>query len=369
MDEIHIDTLPEDFTLEISGHGDVFITAWDKAELQARADAEDVLTFNKEENRAVLDSKSDLRVSMPATTALTLKSILGEAIIKGVCADIRADQATGGLIADGVGNLSAGQVGGHLNVKRSSGSVEAEQVAAIANLKSVAGPISLGMVAGHLNLVDPGSSVEATVSGNANLSLKLGAEQAIDIRSQGSITCRLDPESNVAVSLKGPGPVAIKLASVEDASSTEFSVGSGEGTLKLKASGPITVIERQPSTRDDDAFDFTVDFGAGFGNLGETLSSSIHEQLAAQMSVLEDGLEAQIDHFDAIVNNWPLSREDSERVSARVQEKISRAQEKVKRAKERAAKRVERAERKKAHRKRQARIKGDIVFGGSLLEF
>jgi hypothetical protein len=368
MDEIHVDELNKTFTLNASSEGSLIVTGWDKSELKATADGEDVLTFEMGDESATLESSANVRIRMPSDADLAISSALGEVIIKGLTGSIDVEQVAGGLVADRVNTVNVGQVSGHLSVKRASGRVSAEQVGAIAHLKAIGGPVELGMVSGHLNMSDLADSASAQVSGNANLTLAIKGDQIIDVSSQGAITCRLHPESDATVTLDSSAATKVKFEGVERTSSS-FTLGEGRAALNLKASGPITVIENRVNDDDDDAFDFTVDIGAGIGDLGESIAGSIHEQLAAHMTVLEDGLEAQLGQFESIVGTWPLSDEDSERVSARVQKKISRAQDKVRRAKEKAARRVERAERKKAHKQRQARIKGDIAFGGRSWNF
>jgi hypothetical protein len=160
------------------------------------------------------------------------------------------------------------------------------------------------------------------------------------------------------VSIPSGAKVKVKIPNVEVPSqiSTPFDLvlGEGDASLTMSASGNVTLSSRPP---DWNMGAFEVGIGDEYEHLADTLDEEISAQIDAQMEMMEEELQIQIDNLATSLDTTGLSPEEAERIAQRTRKATERAnqraQEKMRRAQEKMHRKLD-AARRRAERKTRA---------------
>jgi ElaB/YqjD/DUF883 family membrane-anchored ribosome-binding protein len=330
-------------SITVQSGGRLHLVGWDQPEVRARANSKD-LALEQDGETVTVKSDASLDVRVPRGASLTITAF-DDTTLKQVEGGVTIRQCGGSLTLASLGAVTIESVENDLNAKRLSGKLHAGQVGRHAYATELASGFHADSIGAHLNLKHSRGDVTAQVDGNANLKLDLQPGDHCRVTASGSLTCRVAPGTNAAVSLASPEKILAKVAGrreTSDSGKLDLTLGDGSAVLELISNGPLTLSEyggAAPSVN----LDFDLSLDPAWAEIGADLGDQITGQLSAQLEAVEDQLEASMEGFYAVMGSLDLSPEKAERIRQRTQEKIARAQDKIKRAQERAAQKIEQA--------------------------
>lgn len=348
---------PHIFVAECTG--DLVVRGWGDSAVLVKG-AHD---GSEEEGMLKLRAQGSLQLRVPAGSTLSVKTVHGDLLVKGVEGELHLPQVVGDLALKSVGAVDVGTVHGDLTVRQANGPVQLVEVMGDLALRNV-GAITITTVHGDLSAryVDGDVRVEEvmgdvslyTVNGNAgirqghrdvnlnNLSGSVEVAEALgDIRLVGGLapgkhhlTARGDVvirwPTGSALNVIATAPRVMNRLPLESVQEEEgrFSgqIGDGDTTLILSAGGRVVLKEIDAAQRD---VDFTAEwtFGTDFAEVGAELA----------------GLGAEItNELNAHLNEF--SRHLDERLGPDFAQKMAdHAAQKAERAVQRAMRQAERA--------------------------
>jgi hypothetical protein len=349
MKELFMET-GESPEIHIDSHDRLAVKAWDQHQVRARSH-DDSLALSQEGEQVTVSADSPLNMRVPAGSTLMIHAH-HEAAIQGVQGHVRVIHASSSLTLSDLAAVEVDLIGKDLNGRNIGGDLTARQVGRFANLIEIDGNLKIEFIGAHLNLKNAHGAVAAEAGGNANLELDPQPGQEIRVRSKGVLTCRVPSDLNARVQLNSGGPIKVKIGESRQTIQEgvfEATYGEGAGLLALQANGPVSLFETA-GEQGSPPFDFDFNLDMDLGNLGE----QVGEQIASQMQMIEEQLEAQMAGLSAMMEGWNLSPENAERLQERTSEKIARAQEKIRRAQERASRKIEQAQRRAERKARKS---------------
>ncbi|HUF39231.1 MAG TPA: hypothetical protein VMN57_11970 [Anaerolineales bacterium] len=340
MDEIILDTTAAPKVI-VAAQERLAVRGWDRDSLQASG-PDGSIHVEKDGDAVKVSGSSRVDLRVPRGASLEITGFAATSV-RDLTGTVHVISAGNSLTLRGVGAATVGTVDQDLTARAVSGGLTVASVGRYANVRGVEGDVQINHVDSHLNLREIAGNVTAVAGDNANLIIELREGRSFRISAGGVITCRLFPEPDGRVRITNSGPITVKAGGVRETVRDEFEAvfGEGAGELVLAGNGPVTLAETDP---DREASSYEFDF-----NLGEDLSgigAGIGEQIAEQLGMIEEELEARMSGFSELVETWDLPAEKIERIQRRTQEKVEKAQEKIRRAQERAGRKIADAQRR-----------------------
>jgi len=399
--------------------GDLKVSGWDEAYVQVELDSdeEEDLLVGESPNGPELSARTSCEVWVPTGVPVTVRQAMGNMKVREVQAAFKAEQVSGDLrlndmgevVIDTVhGNLKAGGlsslqvvdvvagnasirsmkhanlrvvhgnlrakaldrlqvvlVAGELVVKDVEGPVNAEQVHGSAVLKDVGGMVVIDKVAGNLVGRDLLGGVKASeIGGNLVLNGDLGSGCTYQFRVGGNAVLKLADDANASVSLKAGGRVASSaaLAGEERTGNTlSGTLGDGGTELAVEAGGNVVLGRGQVSWHEDEeelceeAEDELEWCGAA---LGAEISRQVEDSLRAiDVEAIERKAREAIERA-MVQMRVKLEAIDWQRVGyqaeAAMERSLGQMQRELDRLSEKTARQQEKMQRRAEQRERQA---------------
>lgn len=238
------------------------INGWNRPEVMLTSKTEDAaLKMQDEIIQVVCPNNCELRV--PHKSSLEIGSIGNNARIRLVDGTIALKAVGNSLLLQDVGETTLNAVGNKLSASRVRGDLKIGQIGANAMIAEVTGQVALEAVNGKLNLSKVGGGVNATVGGKALVELSPVSWQAYEINVSGALHCIVPADVDARFDIHC-GRERIRISQpdgTETIRSREhtFTLGSGEGTVRLSAGGRVdlTVTDGQPG--EDHGLDFEIE--------------------------------------------------------------------------------------------------------------
>ena len=340
-------------TLNVSGN--LSVKGWDKLELVAKSPSPDDLVLDVQDDSITIDCPSNCSLRVPYGSVFQEGNISGDATFKSLESEITISKVSGNLSLRSIESVIIGSVHGNLVAKNIDGSISLEKCQGNVSVRDIQGDLMIAeSIAGNLTLKEIDGSAKAEARGNVSVELDPPPESSYDFQAKGNLSCRLPVDASVKLKIIRGSRVSVKIPGVEAPSPIEtpfeMILGEGDANLTLAASGNVSLASRPA---DWDMGEFEVEIGDDFDLMAETLNEQISTQIEAQMEMMEEELQHQLDTLSFSLEKTALSadqaeriaeraREASERANRRAQEKIRRAQEKMQRKLEAAQRRAER---------------------------
>lgn len=327
-------------TLQIDEiEGDLQVTGWDRRELYLRGPKTDEIvrrTANEETGGAEeirFSASRNSQVQTPLQTSLRAGQIEGNANVNLLLGVVEIDAVEGNFAANSIGKLTLGSVDGNLSLRSVAGSFVAQSIDGNARIAQVAGDLQLGQVDGNLSVSEVVGNVQATVDGDADLTLNLAPGQHVRVEAEGNITCRIQPDAGVTVRMEADGNLRVKNLGEprrDEDTTFEFVLGDGGAILDLRADGDIQLIGSDVRAFSGAAFDAGVspEMSEEMARRAAELGQQIAQQVESQVAVLTRELEEKL----AGMNNEEMANRIQDRVSSalrRAEEKLAEAMRKM----------------------------------------
>lgn len=299
--------------------GDLRVTGWDRDEISAKTDGEELdIVPGGEEVMVTCDS--DLILSIPRRLSLDIEAVSGDADVRELPGGVAIREVDGDLALRLVGAAAVGTVMGDmearesgplsvdnlhadLSVRGGKGDLSAKSIDGDVSLHEMQGNVNLESVAGDLYVRGINGNLNARVEEDAVLYLQPAEGRAVNVTAEGDILLHMSARASAALTLSAgdADDIRVEMPGVpkRDGSNPRAVVlGSGGAVINLKAEGDVMVTSRESDWESAAEFDFG--------------------------------------------GSWPLPDDFSERINRRVQETTRRAAERAEAAARRAEENVRR---------------------------
>jgi hypothetical protein len=341
--------------IKISINGNLSVKGWDKEEVHAKCSSPDSLTLEAQDDEINVSCSTNGSLRVPYGSTLQVSQVMGDATFKALEGDLSIEKIGGNLSLRSVGNVAVDSIHGNLSAKNLDGNLGIKKCRGNVSIRDIQGDFTVDeTLTGNLSLKEIDGSGKADANGNVSVQLDPSPESSYDFKARGNLTCRLAVDSSVRVNITKGDKIAVKIPGVEITGPVkppyELILGEGDADLSLSASGNVSLTSRPP---DWEMTDFEVDIGEDFEGFADTINQQISSQIEAQMEMMDEELELQLDNISASLEASALSADQAERIAERArmaseranqraQEKIRRAQQKMERKLEAARRRAER---------------------------
>jgi hypothetical protein len=236
--------------------GDISIAGWDGSDLLIKGD-DDNLRFDQTGEVVSVSSGSDLTLRIPKGASLEIKSIGGDASIRGVLGDIVIKEIHGDLSVRDVGALSIDTAHADFSLRGAKGDLYIKNVHSDVSIRDVDGNVMLDSVADDLALRGTRGNIKVNVGQDVVVYLEPKVNGAYSINAGDDILLVLPKSANATITMQGD-EIDVDWQGIEkDEDATERVVVLGDGSAKINliAGGDVRVTNRA------DAGEFAEEFG------------------------------------------------------------------------------------------------------------
>jgi hypothetical protein len=313
--------------------GDLRLSGRRDTQFEAQAPERGTLTVDQDGDQIQVSCRSGCLIFLPAAAKVEVEQVGGDARVIGLTSELMMKTVGGDLSLRRVARSTFELIGGDLHARKVDGDLTVDRIGADAVAEKVEGNVRLRSVGADLVLHKVTGLVEATVGGDASLSLTPQADAPSVVTAGGDLSCRLPDDVSAQITMQAGGDMAMPtdVEPVSENGGTVIRLGEAEATIELTAGGDLWL---RVGKRE---MDFAEDFvGSVMGELDARL---------AEMEARFNAIGAGMYTFDA------------ERIGERVRRSVERARRKATKAQARAAKRAEKYARKHGRRR-------SITIGG-----
>jgi hypothetical protein len=320
--------------------GDLFLNGWNREEIKISNLSEGDQVKEKGQ-QLTIDCSDDIMVHLPYNLEVSIKSIAGNASIKGIEGAVEINAVGGDLSLADIAAGTVATVGGDLIASHIQGDLKVNKIVGSALAEHIAGQISLQEVGGDIELVKVSGGMEAKAGGNARLSLNPVPWQAYRIESGGNISASLPDDCAAALSLKSKGADITLILGEHDIKLKEqehkIELGEGGPTIMLQAAGKIFL------TGDEYTWVTNLKMNAEeLEKLAREFSSQTTQEIKTHLGHLEEELQASLSGLSSSLDSMGISEENLKDLADRFEKSGLQAAQKVEMAAIKAQAKVER---------------------------
>jgi hypothetical protein len=349
----------ENPVIKLNIFGNLSVKGWDALEVAAKSSSPDDLSLEVEGNQISIKCHSNASLRVPYESILQADQLKGDATMKSLEGDIFISQISGSLFLRSVASVDVGTIHGNLSAKNLDGDLHVKNCRGNVSVRDIQGDFNIGeSVTGNLTLKEIDGNAKAASFGNVSVQIDPSPESSYDFKAKGNLTCRLAADASAKVRITEGNKIAMKIPGVEVPADIttpyELVLGEGDADLVLAASGKVSLTSRPP---DWDMTDLEIEIGEDFESFADTINQQISSQIEAQMQMMDEELQLQLDNISASLEASAINAEQAERIAERArmasERANQRAQEKIRRAQQKMERKLE-AARRRAERKARA---------------
>jgi len=292
--------------------GDLRVSPAEGTSLEVVEPEEQDFEIRQIEGGLEIECRGDCKLLVPPGAMLQGGAVGGDAMIQGLQGELLLRTIGGDLRLTEVGKTAVEIVGGDLYANQVNGSLMIDHVGGEARVEGVSAELHLRSVGSDLRLNDVGGSVQATVGGDAILTLLPPAGSRSVIQAGSDLRCSLPEQASVRVQLFAGGDVrvAVPTECEEVGGGCLVRLGGEEAELELRAGGDIGLRSGEEKWALPE-----LDFG-------EVVAASVGAELGTQMADLEFKLNGLGNHLSF----------DAGRIGRRLRQAVQRAHRRAERA-------------------------------------
>lgn len=247
----------ENTMIVIRTSADLFLSGDDTMEVRFFG-SEDRLQVSKEDSVLRIENHSGMDLIVPRSAKVRVEKVGGSAFFQDLgMVDIQ--KVGGDLAMQRVGQVEIGKVGGSLTVRAVNGPFQVQKVGGDLLARELIGPLSVEMVGGGIDLqaID-GEDLALRAGGDLTLYLTRSLPPSLQLRAGGNCELYLPTEANALFDLVSDGEtIEVRITRQEtqlheeiDRRRYEFTLGSGDGRVEMRAGGDLLVSDeaREPSS-------------------------------------------------------------------------------------------------------------------------
>ena len=262
--------------------GDLSIAGWDGADLLIKADDDDVRLEQTEEIVSVSCS-SDLSLRVPKGASLDIKTIGGDASIRGVMGNIELMEVNGDLSIRDAGSLAIGTVESDFSLKSAKGNLYIKNANGDVSIRDVDGNVTIDSVADDLALRGARGNIKVNVGEDVVVYLEPKANGAYSVNAGDDILLVLPKSANATVTMQGD-EIDVDWQGIEkdeDATERVVVLGDGSAKINLSAGGNVRVTNRADAGESAEEFGNFAGLNFDWSGFGDRISRQV-EQAAAR---------------------------------------------------------------------------------------
>ena len=282
---------------------DISIVGWDGDDLLIKGD-EDDLRFEQTDEAVSFSSNSDLSVRVPRGASLVIKSIGGDASIRGVTGGIEMKEIKGDLSARDTGSISIDSIRADFSIRGAKGDLYIKNAQADVSIRDVEGNVSLESVADDLALRGVRGNVDVNVGEDVVVYLEPKADGSYSVNAGDDILLVLPRNANATVSMEAD-EIDVEWQGIEqDDEDTKRIVVLGDGSAKisLKAGGDIRLTNRADAGESADEFGNFAGLNFDWSGFGDRISRQVEQATARAAKRAEEAARRAERHTRRGVN-------------------------------------------------------------------
>ncbi|MDO9300133.1 MAG: hypothetical protein Q7T89_02070 [Anaerolineales bacterium] len=290
--------------------GDLSLVGWEGDDILLKGD-EDEMQFSQDGEQVNISCDDDLSLRVPKAASVFIKSIGGDASIRGVMGGIELKDIEGDLSIRDVDSAAIDTIQSDFSLRGAKGHLSIKSALGDVSIRDVDGNVSLESVADDLALRDVRGNVSANVAEDVVLYLNPQAGNVYSVTAGDDILLVMPPKANATLTLNAD-EIDIEwkgVANDEDAATRVVTLGDGSAIVTLNAGGDIRV------TNQSNAGDTAEDFGnfAGIGvdwsGFGERISRQVEQATRRATKQVNDAVRRGGPKVNVGVGrwNWDLS--------------------------------------------------------------
>jgi len=256
--------------------GDISIVGWDGSDLLIKGDDDDV-RFNQTGEAVSVSSGSDLSLRVPKGASLEIKSIGGDASIRGVLGGIEIKEIHGDLSAREIGSLSIDTIHADFSLKGVKGNLYVKNAHGDVSIRDVDGNITLDSISNDLALRGARGNIKVNVGEDVVVYLEPKADGVYSINTGDDILLVLPKNANATVSMQGDEIDVDWQGIEEDEEATERVVVLGDGSAKisLSAGGDVRLTNQANAGDSADEFGNFAGLNFDWSGFGDRISRQV----------------------------------------------------------------------------------------------
>lgn len=279
--------------------GDLSLVGWDGTDLLIKAEADEVRLEQTGEAVSV-SSSSDLALRVPKGAVLEIKSVSGDASIRGITGGIEVKEVHGDLSGRDLGQLSVDTVHADFSLRGAAGNLYIKKAGSDVSIRDVAGNISIDSVADDLALRGARGNIKVNVGEDVVVYLEPKADGAYSITAGDDILLVLPKSANATLSMRGD-KIDVEWADIEpDKEATERMVVLGDGSAKinLTAGGDVRVTNRADAGESADEFGNFAGLNFDWSGFGDRISRRVEEATSKATRRAEEAMRRAERHAE-----------------------------------------------------------------------
>src|SRR5215204_2557258 len=264
--------------------GDLSIVGWDGADLLIKADA-DAVRFEQTDETVSVSCNSDLSLRIPKGAALAIKSISGDASIRGVLGGIEIKEIHGDLSVRDVGSLSIDTIHADFSLRGAKGNLYIKSASKDVSIRDVDGNVTLDSVADDLALRGARGNIKVKVGEDVVVYLEPKANGEYSVNAGDDILLVLPRSANATVTMQGD-EIDVDWQGIEkDEEATERVVVLGDGSAKitLSAGGDVRVTNRADAGESAEEFGNFAGLNFDWSGFGERISRQVTDRVTKRV--------------------------------------------------------------------------------------
>lgn len=356
--------------------GDLHLSGWSRDEIRIK-EAGGEVEAKKKKTTLQVTSPGDLFIHIPHSLAVSVKTIVGDAHIKGIGSDLELDSVAGDLNLREVRSARIKTCAGNFTASRVQGDLRGDSISGDCLVDDVQGQIELKSVAGDAQIQKVDGGIDIQAGGDGMIDFHPVPWQAYRVKTGGDLAVIMPFEIDADLSIHSGEedirlfPGKLNLSSKEK--KLDHTLGEGGTAIQLTAGGSVFV--------SDNEFDLLAGFKVNleeFGKLTADFSVETAEQIKANLGDLEEDLKESLSGLAESLEEIGLSEESLRDLGLQIEETSRKTAEKAQiaaiKAQARAEKEIAKA-RKKAIKAREKAKQFDVneflasrSSGGSVTE-
>jgi hypothetical protein len=269
--------------------GDLSIAGWDGADLLIKAD-EDEVRFNQTEETVSLSCSGDLSLRVPKGATLEIKTIGGDASIRGVMGNIELMEVHGDLSIRDAGSIVVGSVASDFSLKSAKGNLYIKSANGDVSIRDVDGTVTLDSVADDLALRGARGNIKVNVGEDVVVYLEPKPDGVYSVNAGDDILLVLPKSANATVTMQGD-EIDVDWQGIEkDEEATERVVVLGDGSAKISLSsgGDVRLTNRADAGESAEEFGNFAGLNFDWSGFGDRISRKVTEATSRATKRVEE---------------------------------------------------------------------------------
>jgi hypothetical protein len=262
--------------------GDLRLVGWDNDEILLKADDEQSLTVQQNDDLVSIFCQDDLSLNVPKHASFHIQSVDGDMSVRNLTGVLDVDTVSGDVALREVGQVVIGSVESDFSLRGAQGDVIVKSIGGDASLREVDGSLTLDSVSDDLAVRGVGGNLNVNVDEDVVVYLDPKPGQQYYVLAGDDILVVLPPDANATLSLHGDD-ISVDWPGVdpEDKTSRTVVLGDGSAKINLNAGGDVVVTSRPDAAESASEYGnfagMMFDWGDFGRNLGQDISRRAQE--------------------------------------------------------------------------------------------